>query len=139
MAAIFARSPGCTLTKLFTSRITQVFRLGFNSPLASLKSAHHNLEGALQYPTVVEEYIAQEVTQHRIIDPLPKSAVPRAHVSHFGVIPKIHSPHDSKSARILNNLGADQTLKGRQVSISSSSLPKDDGQQGELVEGGRRI
>ena len=31
--------------------ITQGFRLGFNSPLSSLKSARKNLDGALHHPS----------------------------------------------------------------------------------------
>ena len=85
--------PDTALVRFFTSGITCGFRLGFNRPLTSLKSARHNLEGTLQHPTVVEEYIAEEITQHRVIGPLPKSAVPGVHISRFGVILKIHVPN----------------------------------------------
>ena len=41
----------------------------------------------------MEEYIAEEITQHRVVDPFSKSAVPRAYISCFGVIPKHHTPN----------------------------------------------
>ena len=85
--------PDPALTTFFITGITQGFRLGFDSPLVSLKSACKNLAGALQHPTVVEEYITEEVTQHRVIGPLPRSAIPLAHISRFGVIPKRHTPN----------------------------------------------
>ena len=80
--------PDAALTKFFIMGITQGFRLGFNSPLSSLKSARKNLGGALQHPSVVDEYITEEILQHRVIGPLPKTSVPMAHISCFGVIPK---------------------------------------------------
>ena len=85
--------PDTALIKFFVNGITQGFRLGFNSPLSSLTSAQRNLGGALQHPDVVEEYIAEEINQHRVIGPLPKAAVPKAHISRFGVIPKRHTPN----------------------------------------------
>ena len=72
--------------------ITQGFQLGFNSTLSSLKPACKNLEGALQHPSVVDNYITEEIMHHRINGPLPKTTVPMAHISHFGVIPKCHTP-----------------------------------------------
>ena len=59
--------PDAALTKFFITGITQEFRLGYNSPLSSLKSAHKNLDGALQHPSVVDEYITEEIVQHRVL------------------------------------------------------------------------
>ena len=42
---------------------------------------------------MVDEYITEEITQHRVIGPLPKATVPMAHISRFGVIPKRHTPN----------------------------------------------
>ena len=39
--------PDAALTKFFITGITQGFRLGYNSPLSSLKSARKNLDGTL--------------------------------------------------------------------------------------------
>ena len=83
--------PDTALIKFFVNGITQGFQLGFNSPLSSLTSAHRNLGGALQHPDVVEEYITEEINQHRVISPLPKAAVPKAHISRFGA--KWHTPN----------------------------------------------
>ena len=72
--------------------ISQGFRIGFAGSHNSLKSARTNLGGALQHPKVVEEYLATEFSQHRIASPFNKAAVPKAHISRFGVIPKGHQP-----------------------------------------------
>ena len=58
-----------------------------------LKSARKNLDGALQHPEVVDEYLTAEIAQHRVAGPFIKSTVPRAHISRFGVIPKNHNPN----------------------------------------------
>ena len=73
--------------------IPQGFQLGFNTTLSSLKPACKNLDSALQHPSVVDEYITKEITQHTVISPLPKTTVTMAHFSHFGVIPKCHTPN----------------------------------------------
>ena len=52
-----------------------------------------NLAGALQHPNVVEEYLATELSQHRVAGPFDKADVPKAHISRFGVIPKGHQPN----------------------------------------------
>ena len=67
--------------------------MDFNSSFILLKSTRCNLEGTLQHPTVVEEYTAEEITQHRVIGSSPKSAVPGVYISGFGVIPKRHIPN----------------------------------------------
>ena len=85
--------PDIALTEFFITGITQGFRLGFHTTLSSLKPARKNLDGALQHPSVVDEYITEEITQHRVIGPLPKATVPMAHISRFGVIPKRHTPN----------------------------------------------
>ena len=73
--------------------ISQGFRIGFAGSHNSLKSARTNLGGALQHPKVVEEYLATELSQHRIVGPFDKAAIPKAHISRFGVIPKGHQPN----------------------------------------------
>ena len=85
--------PNTDLIIFFINGITQGFRLGFNGPLSSLTSARKNLEGARQHPYVVEEYIMEEISHNRVIGPLTKAAVPSAHISRFGVIPKRHTPN----------------------------------------------
>ena len=85
--------PNKPLVNFFMLGRLQGFRLGFIGSHNSLKSARTNLGGALQHPQVVEEYLAIEVSQHRVAGPFDKAAVPRVHISRFGVIPKGHQPN----------------------------------------------
>ena len=85
--------PNRLLVTFFISGLTQGFRIGFNQLPVMLKSARKNLDGALQHPEVVDEYLTAEIAQHRVAGPFIKSTVPRAHVSRFGVIPKNHNPN----------------------------------------------
>ena len=85
--------PNRLLVTFFISGLTQGFRIGFNQLPVMLKSARKNLDGALQHPEVVDEYLTAEIAQHHMAGPFIKSTVPRAHVSRFGVIPKNHNPN----------------------------------------------
>ena len=84
--------PNKLLVNFFMSGISEGFWIGFIGPHNSLKSARMNLAGALQHPNVVEEYLATELSQHRVAGPFDKADVPKAHISRFGVIPKGHQP-----------------------------------------------
>ena len=83
--------PNTPLVHFFISGISQGFRLGFNNPSSSLKSARKNMISANEHPEVVDEYLAAEIAQSRVAGPFVKLATPRAHISRFGVIPKKHS------------------------------------------------
>ena len=85
--------PNKPLVNFFMLGISQGFRIGFIGSHNSLKSARTNLGGALRHPQVVEEYLAIEVSQHHVAGPFDKAAVPRVHISRFGVIPKGHQPN----------------------------------------------
>lgn len=85
--------PNKPLTDFFMSGISQGFRIGFNQPSNMLKSARKNLDCACQHPEVVEEYLAEEVAQHRVAGPFHSSTVHKVHISRFGVIPKNHKPN----------------------------------------------
>ena len=74
------------------SGISHRFRIGFNQLPNMLKSVKKNLACALQHPQVVEEYLSEEVAQHRVAGPFHMSAVPKIHISRLGVIPKNHKP-----------------------------------------------
>ena len=58
-----------------------------------LKYTQKNLDGALQHPEVVDEYLTAEIAQHRMAGPFIKSPVLRTHVSSFRAIPKNHNPN----------------------------------------------
>ena len=86
-----AEYPNRALVHFYISGISQGFRLGFNNPTSSLRSARRNLISATEHPEVVEEYLAAEITQSRIIGPFDKLPNGDPHISRFGVIPKKHS------------------------------------------------
>ena len=67
------------------------FRLGF-SPSQKLKSAKHNKPSAAQHSSVVDQYLANEVSLGRVAGPFSVPPLPNLHVSSFGVIPKRGQP-----------------------------------------------
>ena len=85
--------PDRAMVNFFTTGLIHGFRIGFNKPLSQLQSAHKNPTGALQHPQVVEDYLKEEITAHRVIGPFLKTDIPAAHISCFGVIPKWHTPN----------------------------------------------
>ena len=46
-----------------------------------------------QYPQVVEEYLAEELEEGRVVGQLDLQKYPQVQVSPFGVIPKSHQPN----------------------------------------------
>jgi len=77
------------LVEFFMKGIEEGFRVGFNSHI-TLKSARKNLEGAIQHPQVVDEYLKKEIVEKRVVGPFRKSQLPAIQISRFGVIPKGH-------------------------------------------------
>ena len=67
------------------------FHLGF-SPSQKLKSAKKNKPSAAQHPSVVDQYLANEVSLGRVAGPFSAPPYPNLHVSSFGVIPKRGQP-----------------------------------------------
>ena len=63
------------------------FKLGF-SPPQSLKPAKRNKPSAYEHPSVIDEYLATEVSLGRVAGPFASPPVPLLHVSSFGVIPQ---------------------------------------------------
>ena len=80
------------LSEFFLSGISYGFRIGFNMPPSSLKSAHKNLKGALLHPSVVDEYLQREVDTNRVAGPFTTISTHNLQISHFGVIPKRNQP-----------------------------------------------
>ena len=68
--------------------IMEGFRIGANRSF-TLHSGKQNMLSAVQYPAVIEEYLAEEVRLGRLL-PLPWGT--SVHTSRFGVIPKGHVP-----------------------------------------------
>ena len=86
--ALLAGHPDKQLTEFFTTGISHGFRIGYNAPQSTLRSASQNLACALQYPEVVDQYLSEELAHHRVAGPFHRSWGSHVHVSRFGVIPK---------------------------------------------------
>ena len=84
--------PNRPLVEFFINGLTEGFRIGFREQSTPLKSAKWNLYCALQHPDIVQNYLTEEIALGRVSGPFPKSSVPQAQVSRFGVIPKNHQP-----------------------------------------------
>ena len=85
-----ADHPNRPLVDFFINGIVEGFRIGFRQQQRQLQSAKRNLNCALQHPDTVKSYLNEEVSVSRVAGPFPRSLVPHAHVSKFGVIPKNH-------------------------------------------------
>ena len=91
--ASLAGHPNRKLVQFFLSGISCGFRVEFKQQSKPLKSVKRNLGCALNHPETVNQYLADEIDQHRIAGPFRKSTIPQAHISRFGVIPKSHQPN----------------------------------------------
>ena len=67
------------------------FPLGF-SPSQKLKSAKYNKPSAAQHLSVVDQYLANEVSLGRVAGPFTVPPYQNLHISSFGVIPKRGQP-----------------------------------------------
>lgn len=65
----------------------QGFQLGFH-PTLRLKSAKSNKPSARQHLSVIDHYLANQVSLHRVAGPFASPPFPNVHISSFGVIPK---------------------------------------------------
>lgn len=78
------------MAHFFLEGISQGFRIGFDPSSSPLTSAKKNLQSASEHPEVIDQYLGTERDEARLAGPFPKSSIPRAHISRFGVIPKSH-------------------------------------------------
>ena len=69
--------------------IQQGFRIGFDFNCL-LSSSPINMSSANDHPSVVADYLANELHAGRIIGPIPSHLRDSIHISSFGVIPKRH-------------------------------------------------
>jgi hypothetical protein len=70
------------------SRLRHGFRLGFHLESTHLKSAKANCPSALKQPSIIDEYLAKEVSLGRVFGPTAIPPIESLQVSRFGVIPK---------------------------------------------------
>ena len=54
-----------------------------------LRSSRKKLEGAIQHPDMVDEYLDKEMTLNRVAGPFTKAHLPGIQISRFGVIPSL--------------------------------------------------
>ena len=80
--------PNWDLVHLFLTGISQGFRIGYNYRTTTCKPSKRNLPGALSHPEVVDEYLQTEISLGRVVGYFSLEALPAAHISIFGVIPK---------------------------------------------------
>ena len=78
------------LVHLFLIGISQGFRIRYNYRITTCKPAKQNLPGALSHPEVVDEYLQTDISLGRVVGHFSLEALPAAHISTFGVIPKGH-------------------------------------------------
>jgi len=88
--ALLTDHPDQSLVNFFITGITYGFRIGFNCPPQPLVSAKKNMYCAMKHQEVVDQYIAEEISSHRVAGPFSPCLVPSAHTSRFGVMPKSH-------------------------------------------------
>ena len=68
------------------------FRLGFQPERASLHSCTANLRSADQHATIVDQYLATELREHRVAGPFVDPSLLNLHIIPFGVLLKQHQP-----------------------------------------------
>lgn len=67
--------------------IREGFRIGFNHG-HPLRRAARNMQSVRARPEVINEYLAEECSQGRVLGPLPMESFRGVHVSRFGLVPK---------------------------------------------------
>ena len=86
-----SHQPNPQLVSSALEGIRHGFKLGF-SHLQPLRSAKRNKPSEYEHPTVINEYLANEVSLVRVADPFASLPFPFLHVSSYGVIPKKGQP-----------------------------------------------
>lgn len=89
---LLSNYPDQPMAQFFLEGIQAGFRIGVVGDISNFKSAKKNLQSAMKHAHVVQEYLSTEVKEGRLAGPFPKSLVPSAHISPFGVIPKSNQP-----------------------------------------------
>ena len=80
--------PDQRLVQFFLRGITEGFQIGYSDRISQgLKSSRKNLEGAIQHPEVVDEYLDKEMILSRVAGPFTKAHLPGIQIS---IIPKSH-------------------------------------------------
>ena len=86
-----ARHPDEAFTQYVLEGLHHGFRIGYRAE-APLRSAPNNLHSAKLHPEVIDDYIASEIGERRMLGPFHPGEIPGLHVSRMGVVPKGHTP-----------------------------------------------
>ena len=90
-AAALASHPDRAFACYICNGLRFGFRIGFQYG-APLKSASSNMPSAIQHPTVVTNYLHEELSRGRMLGPFHSlHGLPPLHINRFGVIPKGHN------------------------------------------------
>ena len=92
LAAELSHHPDQQKVDFVIAGLRQGFRVGFNASRVSLRAASGNMPSALLQPSVIDDYLRNELDMGRIAGPFRTPPLPNLHVSRFGVIPKKHQP-----------------------------------------------
>ena len=84
--ALLAYHPNKQLTEFFTTGISQGFRICFDAPQSTLRSASQNLACALQHPEVFDRYLSEELVHHWVAGPFHTAWGLHVHARKFRVI-----------------------------------------------------
>ena len=87
---LLATYPDQDVAAFFLQGLTNGFRIGYQYGDNQLKSATRNMASALSHPTVIEEYIKDELSLSRLAGLFHKQAIEGGQINRFGVIPKNH-------------------------------------------------
>ena len=82
--------PDSAFSSFILRGMAQGFHIGFDQSTCCLRSCSANHLSALANRTVVDVYIANEVTLGRLIGPLPQEVAVGVYVSPIGLVPKVH-------------------------------------------------
>ena len=83
--------PHQDLVQYFLQSISMGFRLGYDG--SDTQSAKQDLQSAADHPTIVDDYLHNELSLGRVSGPYPPSICPSVHVNRFGFISKNHRVH----------------------------------------------
>ena len=84
---MYQHHPDKELTSFLLRGLETGFRIGYARKSRCISSSH-NLLSCWEHPEEVQSYIDKERALGRVLGSFPQSAIPRLHVSPFGVIPK---------------------------------------------------
>jgi hypothetical protein len=81
--------PDQVFRKYVVDGIRHGFRVGFDYARAGpTHSSRGNMISSQEHPEVIQEYLAEECSEGRVLGPLDPAQFPQVHTSKFGVIPK---------------------------------------------------